>query len=60
MLGRPIVTAIVSRITKASMKWVAEPAHSTTTRCHTGLRFIALGASTGSTSSREVMPVIRQ
>src|SRR5215207_3087116 len=45
-------------MTSASRKWVADPATSTTVRCHSGKRQNARGASAGSTGSSGVIPTI--
>ena len=57
-LGRPVVNAAKKKITAASAKWVADPATSTTVRCHRGNRQKARWLSAAGTSSSGVIPMI--
>ena len=58
VLDRPIPTARMNSSTKASAKCMNDPAASTIIRCQGGCLRKERGSSSGSTSSRAVMPTI--
>ncbi len=58
VLARPIPTARMNSSTKASAKCMNDPAASTIIRCQGGFLRNERGSSSGSTSSRAVIPTI--